>query len=82
MNSLSLSLTHVVPPEVPQTAVLSSSQDVDVSIVAAAGVLVAITRRPAALGEPSPQTGITLTHHWHPPLSLDHFLKEGEHQGA
>lgn len=74
--ALSLALTDAVPPEVPQTAVLSSSQDIDISLIAAAGVFVAVTWGLAALGEPSPQTGTTLTHNWHPPLSLDHFLKE------
>lgn len=74
---MSLALTHAVPPEVPQTAVVSSSQDVDISVVAAAGVLVAVTWRRAALRELSPQAG-TLTHSWHRPLSLDHFLEEAK----
>ncbi len=71
-----LNLTYAVSPKVPQTAAVSASQDVDVSIMAAAGVLEAVTWGPAALREPSPQTGTTLTHSWHCPLSLDHFLKE------
>lgn len=74
---MSLALTHAVPPEVPQTAVVSSSQDVDISVVAAAGVLVAVTWRRAALRELSPQAG-TLTHSWHRLLSLDHFLEEAK----
>lgn len=74
---MSLALTHAVPPEVPQTAVVSSSQDVDISVVAAAGVLVAVTWRLAALRELSPQAG-TLTHSWHRPLSLDHFLEDAK----
>lgn len=68
-------LTHVVPPEVPQTAAVSSSQDIDISIRAAAGVLVPVEWGLAALGEPSPQARITPTHCWHSPVSADSFLK-------
>lgn len=56
-------LTNAVPPEIPQTAAVSPSQDVDVSVGAAAGVFVAVTRRPAALRELSPQTWTVLVHH-------------------
>lgn len=55
-------LTDAVPPELPQTAAVPPSQDVDVSIRAAAGVLVAVTRRLAALRELSPQTQTVLIH--------------------
>lgn len=55
-------LTDAVPPELPQTAAVSPSQDVDVSIGAAAGVLVAVTWRLAALSELSPQTRTVLIH--------------------
>lgn len=58
-------LTYTVPPEIPQTAAASASHDVDASIVAAAGVFVAVTWGAAALGELSPQTGTIVTHHWH-----------------
>lgn len=61
-------LTHAVPPEVPQTAVVSPPQDVHMPIMAAAGVLVAVTRGPAALWEPSPQAGTALTHSCHGPI--------------
>lgn len=56
-------LTDAVPPEVPQTAAVPSTQDVDVSIEAAAGVFVAVTWCPAALRELSPQTWTVLIHH-------------------
>lgn len=56
-------LTDAVPPEVPQTAAVSSSQDVDVSVGAAAGVLVAVAWCPAALRELSPQTWTVPVHH-------------------
>lgn len=70
-------LTDIVFPEVPQAAVLSASQDIDVCIVAAAGMLVAVARGQAASqGELFPQTGVILTHTWHPSLSLEHLLKE------
>lgn len=55
-------LTNAVPPEIPQTAAVSPSQDIDVSIGAAAGVLVAVTWRPAALRELSPQRRTVLIH--------------------
>lgn len=72
-------LTHVVFPEVPQTSVLSASQDVDVCIVAAAGVLVAVAwGQAASQGELFPQTGVVLTHTWQPSLSLEHLLKESK----
>ena len=69
-------LTHTVLPEVPQTAIFSATQDIDISTKAAAGVLVAVTRGPAALRELPPQARITLTHSWNPSISPDHFLKE------
>lgn len=69
-------LTHAVSPEVPPTAAVSSSQDIDITIGAAAGVLVAVRWGLAALGEQSPQARTTLTHSWHRPLSEDYFLKE------
>lgn len=55
-------LTDVVPPEILQTAAVSSSQDVDVSVSAAAGVLAAVTWCAAALRELSPQTWAVLIH--------------------
>lgn len=56
-------LTDAVPPEIPQTAAVSSSQDIDMSVGAAAGVLVAVMWCPAALRELSPQTWTVLIHH-------------------
>lgn len=55
-------LTNAVPPEIPQTAAVPPSQDIDVSVGAAAGVLVAVTWRPAALRELSPQRWPVLIH--------------------
>lgn len=60
-----LGLTHAVPPEIPQTAAVSASQDIDISISTAAGVFVAVTWWPAALGEPGPQARTILAHSWH-----------------
>lgn len=69
-------LTHAVPPEVPQTAAVSSSQDIDMSIRAAAGMLVAVTWGQAALGEPSPQAWTTVAHSWHCCPSVDSIVTE------
>lgn len=66
--------THTISPEILETAAASSSQDVDLSIRAAAGVFVAVTWRLAALREPSPQTRTALTHSGRPPISWDSSL--------
>ena len=61
-----LLLTYTVPPEVPKATVVSASQNIDISMIAAAGMLIAVTWGPAALRELSPQTRTILTHSWHP----------------
>lgn len=69
-------LTHAVPPEVPRTASVPSSQDVDVSVAAAAGVLVAVPGGLTALGKLSPEGRAILTHGRHcGPASVDWFLQ-------
>lgn len=67
-------LTYTVPPKVPQSAVVSSTQKIDIPIMAAAGMLVAVTRNTDALWKLAPQAGIILTHCMSMPTLLDHFL--------
>lgn len=71
-----LSLTHAVPPEVPQEVVFPASKDIDVPAIGAAGMLEAITWRPATLGELGPQARTPPTHIRHPQLSFSEKQQE------